>query len=174
MKISVYCGASVGNNEKFSLEVIKLGKLIAKTNNTLVYGAGKIGLMGLVADACLSLSGKVIGIMPKFLVDREIAHTEITELIVVNTMSERKKLLFESDIYISLPGGPGTLEEFSEGFSSIRLGISNARCILLNIDGYYNDFVSYLDKMVVNGFLTQKDRNIVEVYNSVEELEKNL
>lgn len=174
MKISVYCGANVGNNISFSEEANNLGKLIAKTKNTLVYGAGKVGLMGIVADASLSLEGYVIGVMPQFLVDREIAHTNLSELIIINTMAERKNIMLESDMYIALPGGPGTLEEISEAISNIRLGLRKARCVLLNIDGYYNEFVMYLDKMVENGFLTQKDRNIVEVYNSVEELEANL
>ncbi|CAM3154685.1 TIGR00730 family Rossman fold protein [Streptobacillus ratti] len=174
MKISVYCGASVGNNEEFALSANKLGELIAKTKNVLVYGAGKIGLMGILAKASLSLGGEVIGVMPGFLASKERVSNELSKLIIVETMAERKKILFESDMYIALPGGPGTLEEISEAYSGVRLGLSNSRCVILNIDGYYNEFIMYLDKMVENGFLTQKDRNIVEVYNSVEELEKNL
>ncbi|WP_073507621.1 TIGR00730 family Rossman fold protein [Streptobacillus notomytis] len=174
MKISVYCGASVGSNENFALSATKLGELIAKTKNVLVYGAGRIGLMGLLAEAALSLDCEVIGVMPEFLTHGERVHNGLSKLIIVETMAERKKILFESDMYIALPGGVGTLEEISEAYSGVRLGLSNSRCVLLNIDGYYNEFIAYLDRMVENGFLSQKGRDILEVYNSVEQLGENL
>ena len=114
MKITVFCGANNGRNEAYKENAIELGKWIADNNYTLVYGGGRVGLMGIIADTVLENNSEVIGIMPQFLVDREISHTGITEFIIVDDMSVRKeKLVNLGDVFVALPGGPGTLEEIS-------------------------------------------------------------
>ena len=131
MKITVFCGANNGRNEAYKENAMEVGKWIATNNHTLVYGGGKIGLMGVIADTVLENRGEVIGIMPQFLVDREISHTGITEFIIVDDMSERKtKLVDLGDVFIALPGGPGTLEEISQVISWVRVGKKDAPCIL--------------------------------------------
>lgn len=118
MKITVFCGANNGRNEAYKENAKELGKWIADNNHTLVYGGGKVGLMDIIADTVLENNSEVIGIMPQFLVDREISHTGITEFIIVDDMSIRKeKLVNLGDVFVALPGGPGTLEEISQVIS---------------------------------------------------------
>jgi len=127
MKIAVYCGASVGNEPSFATAAQELGQWIASRKNTLVYGGGKAGLMGVLADAVLENGGQVIGVIPTFLKDRELAHPGLTELYVVETMSERKRKMFElSQAFVALPGGPGTLEEITEMISWSRIAKKSA------------------------------------------------
>ncbi len=171
MNITVYCGASLGTKEIYQKATAELGEWIAKNNNTLVYGGGKVGLMGVVADSVLENNGKVIGIMPSFLRTRELAHTGLSESIIVETMSERKLKMIElGDCYIALPGGPGTLEEISEVVSWARIGKNNNPCIFLNIGGYYDDLKKFYDNMVKNGFLTAADRNKTLFAESIGEI----
>lgn len=160
MNITVYCGAALGNQPCYQQAVVKLGEWIAHSGYSLVYGGGKAGLMGLVADTVLQQSGKVIGIIPEFLRQREVAHHHLTELIVVQSMSERKKLMIEKgNAYIALPGGPGTLEEISEVISWARIGQNPNPCVLFNQNGYYDALRQMYDHMVEQGFLTQTDRD---------------
>lgn len=160
MKITVYCGASVGNNAAHQQAAISLGQWIAARQYTLVYGGGNAGLMGLLANTVLENGGKVIGIMPTFLQARELAHTGLTEMITVRSMPERKSKMIElGDVYIALAGGPGTLEEITEVISWARIGQNNNPCILFNSDGYYEPLKAFFDNMVVQGFLTQTDRD---------------
>lgn len=171
MKITVFCGANNGRNEAYKENAMEVGKWIATNNHTLVYGGGKIGLMGVIADTVLENRGEVIGIMPQFLVDREISHTGITEFIIVDDMSERKtKLVDLGDVFIALPGGPGTLEEISQVISWVRVGKKDAPCILMNVDGYYDFLEQYFDKMVKEGFLTKEDRARTLFAKSVSEM----
>lgn len=171
MKITVFCGANNGKSEFYKENAIELGKWIARNNHTLVYGGGKVGLMGAIADTVLENDGEVIGIMPQFLVDREISHNDINELIIVNDMSVRKtKLVDLGDVFISLPGGPGTLEEISQVISWVRVGKKDAPCILMNINGYYDFLEQYFDKMVEEGFLTKEDRQRTLFTDSVAEM----
>ena len=173
MKITVFCGANNGRNEAYKENAMEVGKWIATNNHTLVYGGGKIGLMGVIADTVLENRGEVIGIMPQFLVDREISHTGITEFIIVDDMSERKtKLVDLGDVFIALPGGPGTIEEISQVISWIRVGKKDAPCILMNVDGYYDFLEQYFDKMVEEGFLTKEDRARTLFAKSVSEMEE--
>ncbi len=173
MNITVYCGASDGNKEVYKAETLKFGQWIAKRGDTLVYGGGNVGLMGTIADSVLNNGGKVIGVMPKFLMEREIAHNNLTEIIIVDSMSERKLKMIElGDCYIALPGGPGTLEEISEVISWARLGKNSNPCIFLNIGGYYNSLKNYFDDMVANGFLSESDRSKVLFADSFEEIDK--
>ncbi|PIE78216.1 MAG: TIGR00730 family Rossman fold protein [Candidatus Delongbacteria bacterium] len=173
MNITVYCGASIGTKEIYKLETAKLGNWIADRGDTLVYGGGNIGLMGTIADSVLHNGGKAIGIMPTFLMERELAHTNLTEMIIVESMTERKLKMIElGDCYIALPGGPGTLEEISEVISWARLGKNNNPCIFLNIDGHYNSLKNYYDDMVKNGFLSESDRSKVLFADSFDEIDK--
>ena len=171
MKITVFCGANNGRNEAYKENAMELGKWIATNNHTLVYGGGKVGLMGIIADTVLEKNSEVIGIMPQFLVDREISHTGITEFITVDDMSERKtKLVDLGDVFIALPGGPGTLEEISQVISWVRVGKKDAPCILMNINGFYDFLEQYFDKMVKEGFLTKEDRARTLFAKSVSEM----
>lgn len=171
MKITVFCGANNGRNEAYKENAMEVGKWIATNNHTLVYGGGKVGLMGIIADTVLEKNSEVIGIMPQFLVDREISHTGITEFIIVDDMSERKtKLVDLGDVFIALPGGPGTLEEISQVISWVRVGKKDAPCILMNINGFYDFLEQYFDKMVKEGFLTKEDRARTLFAKSVSEM----
>lgn len=173
MKITVFCGANNGRNEAYKENAMEVGKWIATNNHTLVYGGGKVGLMGIIADTVLEKNSKVIGIMPQFLVDREISHTGITEFIIVDDMSERKtKLVDLGDVFIALPGGPGTLEEISQVISWVRVGKKDAPCILMNINGFYDFLEQYFDKMVEEGFLTKEDREKTLFAKNLVEMEE--
>ena len=171
MKITVFCGANNGKNEAYKENAKALGRWIADNNHTLVYGGGKVGLMGVIADTVLENNSEVIGIMPQFLVDREISHTGITEFIIVDDMSIRKEKLVDlGDVFVALPGGPGTLEEISQVISWVRVGKKDATCILMNIDGYYDFLKQDCDKMVEEGFLTKEDRQRTLFTDSVAEM----
>ena len=173
MKITVFCGANNGRNEAYKENAIELGKWIADNNHSLVYGGGKVGLMGIIADTVLENNSEVIGIMPQFLVDREISHDSISEMIVVDDMSERKTRLVDlGDVFIALPGGPGTLEEISQVISWVRVGKKDAPCILMNVNGYYDFLEQYFDKMVAEGFLTIEDRKNTLFTDNIEEMER--
>ena len=173
MRITVFCGANNGKSELYIKNATELGEWIADNNHTLVYGGGKIGLMGVIADTVLENRGEVIGIMPQFLVDRKISHTGITEFIIAYDMSDRKtKLVDFGDVFIALPGGPGTLEEISQVISWVRVGKKDAPCILMNINGYYDFLEQYFDKMVAEGFLTKEDRKNTLFTDNIEEMER--
>ena len=136
MNIAVYCAASQSNCLTFDDRTEELGNWIAKKNHTLVYGGGNTGLMGVIATSVMESGGQVIGVMPQFFVDREIAKEDITKLHIVETMSERKnKMIKLSEVYIALPGGPGTLEEIAEVVSWVRVGQTNGICIFYNMKG---------------------------------------
>ena len=172
MNITVYCGASLGNNSIHQQAAKALGNWIAEHNYTLIYGGGKAGLMGLIADTLLENGGKVIGVMPTFLQERELAHTGLTEMITVNSMSERKSIMIElGDVYIALAGGPGTLEEITEVISWARIGQNNNPCILFNSDGYYQPLQNFFDNMLEQGFLTQADREKTLFSDNLAEIE---
>ncbi|MDR2833535.1 MAG: TIGR00730 family Rossman fold protein [Streptococcaceae bacterium] len=173
MKIAVYCGAADGNKPIFKNCAIALGNWIAKNNYSLVFGGGKVGLMGILADTVNENNGQTIGVMPKFLKDREIAHSNLDELYVVETMSERKqKMLDLADVCIALPGGPGTLEEITEVVSWSRIGQNNNPCIFFNVDNYYQPIIQMYDSMVENGFLSVEDRQKMLFSTDFEEIEQ--
>lgn len=171
-RIAVYCGASKGKNPVYEDYAVKLANWITDNHYELVYGGGKVGLMGIVADTVLDNGGEVIGIMPQFLVDREIAHERVTEFVVTHDMDERKKKMMElSDCCIALPGGPGTLEEISEAISWARVGENDSPCIFLNVNGYYDLMKHFFDQMVSEGFLSQTDRSKVCISDSFDEID---
>lgn len=173
MKVTVYCGASLGEDTVYQDGAIALGNWIAENGHTLVYGGGNTGLMGVIADTVLAHGGQVIGIIPEFLKERELAHPHLSELRTVDTMSERKlALIQEADTFIALPGGPGTLEEISEVISWARIGKNDKPCILFNSAGYYHALEQFFDTMVSAGFLTQEDREKTLFSDNLEQIEQ--
>lgn len=156
MNITVYCGASTGFSDHYTRLTRALGDWIAQQGHTLVYGGGKVGLMGLIADTVLLQGQAAIGVMPHFLVDRELAHPALTRMELVNNMHERKMRMIElGDAYIALPGGPGTLEEITEVISWSRIGEHRKPCVLLNTTGFFDPLKQQYRTMVEEGFLSQ-------------------
>ena len=153
-RIAIYCGSKSGNRSQFALDVQKLGEVIARENIEVVYGGGRVGLMGVLANAVLAQGGRVTGVIPTGLFTNEVAHTELTDLITVEDMHARKaKMIQLSDGFIALPGGLGTLDEFFEVWTWCQLGIHNKPVGILNIGGYYDALLTFLNQMVGCGFL---------------------
>ncbi|MFD2131599.1 TIGR00730 family Rossman fold protein [Pseudogracilibacillus auburnensis] len=162
--VAVFCGSSNGASNVYIDSAKKLGKELAKRNITLVYGGASVGVMGAVADAVLKEGGQVIGIMPSFLEQREISHQRLSELIVVDSMHERKAKMAElADGFVALPGGPGTLEEFFEIFTWAQLGLHQKPCGLLNINHYFDPLVELFNHMTKEQFLQEKYRSMALV-----------
>jgi len=160
-RVAVFCGSSTGNDPIYMQEARKLGQVLAANGIDLVYGGATVGCMGAVADAVMESGGKVIGVIPKKLANVEIAHEQLTELHVVDTMHERKAMMAEyADGFIALPGGVGTLEEWFEVFTWAQLGYHNKPCALLNINQYYNPMVALFDHMIEQGFMREAYRNL--------------
>lgn len=158
-RIAVYCGSSAGNNARFRETASEVGRLIAEQDLELVYGGGSVGLMGTVADSVLENGGRVTGVIPTFLNTRELAHQGVHDLIVVDTMHERKIRMFElADGFLSLPGGFGTMEELFEMLAWSQLAIHAKPNGILNVDGYYDGLLQCLDHMVASQFLREEDR----------------
>ncbi|GMG76808.1 TIGR00730 family Rossman fold protein [Priestia megaterium] len=163
-RIAVFCGSSNGASNLYIEGAKALGRELAKRNISLVYGGASVGLMGAVADAVLEAGGHVIGVMPTFLEEREISHKNLSELIVVGSMHERKAKMAELvDGFITLPGGPGTLEEFFEIFTWAQLGLHQKPCGLLNINDYYTPLISLFNHMTEEQFLQEKYRSMALV-----------
>lgn len=163
-KICIFCGSSDGNDLAITDAAIKVGEIFAERNITLVYGAAKIGVMGTIAKSVLHNNGKVIGIIPNFLKKKEVVHLGLTELITTENMHERKlKMHEESDGFIALPGGMGTLEELFEIITWLQLGLHQKPIGLLNINGFYNDLIKMLETMVRKGFLSMENYNLLLV-----------
>lgn len=170
-KIVVFCGSSEGSDPEILEAAIALGKKLASRKITLVYGAAKIGVMGKVAQGALDGNGAVIGVIPDFLKLKEVFHPELTELIVTETMHERKLKMFElSDGIITLPGGYGTLEELFEMITWAQLGLHQKPIGLLNVNGFYDDLLKMLKKMVAQGFLKKENLDMLLVHDTVDGL----
>jgi len=170
-RIAVFCGSSLGFDPIYVESAKKLGHYFAKHNIGLVYGGGKIGLMGTIADSIMENNGEVIGVIPNLLRHEEVAHTKITELIVTKKMSKRKvKISRLADGYIALAGGFGTLDELFEALTLGQLGIENKPIGILNTNDFFNHSLKQLDFMVAEGFLKEANRNMLLVSNSIEEL----
>ncbi|KOO52661.1 LOG family protein [Viridibacillus arvi] len=162
--LAVFCGSSNGASDIYVEVTKKLGKELAKRDITLVYGGASVGVMGAVADAVLEAGGKVIGVMPSFLEKREISHKNLTELIVVDSMHDRKEKMAKlADGFMALPGGPGTLEEFLEIFTWAQLGLHQKPCGLLNINHYYDPLIALFNHMSDEQFLHEKYRTMALV-----------
>ncbi|HNP69177.1 MAG TPA: TIGR00730 family Rossman fold protein [Aequorivita sp.] len=174
-KICVFCGSSDGNDLAITDTAERLGEIFAERNITLVYGAAKIGVMGTIAKSVLDNSGKVIGIIPNFLKKKEVVHLGLTELITTQNMHERKlKMQEESDGFIALPGGMGTLEELFEIITWLQLGLHQKPIGLLNINGFYNDLIKMLETMVRKGFLSMENYNLLLVDSNPNQLLKKM
>ena len=169
--ISVFCGSSTGIDEKFISETVKLGKYLAKNDILLVYGGSNVGLMSILADSTLNEGGKVTGVIPSFLVSKEIAHKGLTDMLIVEDLQERKAKMDElSDGVIALPGGFGTLDELFEMLTWAQLGLHKKPVGILNINGYYDDLCNLLKKMTEKGLLKEVNRQMLLVADTVEEL----
>jgi uncharacterized protein (TIGR00730 family) len=167
-KVAVFCGSGSGKNEIYGKKAFELGKFLAENNMELIFGGGSIGLMGAVADGTLNRDGNVTGVIPYFLNRKEVAHQEITNLIEVNSMHERKKKMHElSDGVIALPGGYGTLEEFFEMLTWSQLGLHQKPVALLNINGFYDPMVTLIDNMVNQEFLKPSYRELMITDNKI-------
>lgn len=169
--ITVFCGSSFGSDDLYKGQATLLGQTLAKQNIQLIYGGANVGLMGAVADGVLKEGGKAIGVLPHFLQSKEIAHQNLTELILVETMHERKTKMNDlCDGVIVLPGGYGTLEEFFEMITWAQLGLHKKPIAILNIDGFYDDLIKLVQKMVDKGFLKQINQEMLLVSDSIDEL----
>ena len=155
MRVAVYCGANSGNSPRFAEAARELGEGLARRGHGIIYGGASRGLMGVLANAALAAGGEVIGVLPRSLGHREIAHAEITELLVVDTMHERKARIMDlADAIAVLPGGIGTLDEFFEAFTWAQIGIHSKPIALIDVDGFYQPLLVHLHAMVAAGFLT--------------------
>jgi uncharacterized protein (TIGR00730 family) len=163
-KACVFCGSNAGVNKAFTEGAAELAEELVKNKIDLVYGGGKVGLMGAVADNVLAFGGKVYGVIPQHLAHYEICHHGVTELKIVKDMHQRKAQMYEmSDCFIALPGGIGTLEELSEVFTWLQLCLHAKPCALLNINGFYDNFLEFLRNMVSEGFLKREHLSMLIV-----------
>lgn len=173
--LCVYCGSRSGNHPDFTKIAHQVGSWIGKHGGQLVYGGGRNGLMGTVADATLAAGGRVIGVIPKSLVDKEQAHHGCTELHIVETMHERKQLMAgHADAFLALPGGIGTLEEFFEVWTWRQLGYHDKPIGLLNINGYYDSLLAFLTMSMSQGFMPDWLMPLVSVDTQAEPLLESL
>ena len=161
-RLCVFCGSRSGTQRVYQEAAQTVGRLLCQRGVELVYGGGNVGLMGTMANACLSGGGHVIGVIPQALADKEVAHTGLTELRIVSSMHERKSVMADlADAFVSLPGGYGTWEEFFEVLTWSQLGIQQKACALLNINGYYDPLLEMADRAVTEGFLRPVHRDLL-------------
>ena len=170
-RIGVFCGSQSGNDGRYIEETIDVASAIVRHGYGIVYGGGRVGLMGVLADTALAAGGEVIGVIPAALSDAEIAHAGLTQLHVVDSMHERKALMADlSDAFIALPGGYGTMDEFCEILTWAQLRIHSKPVGILNFDGYYDDLIALFDMMVREGFVTARNRMLVRSAGTIDEL----
>jgi uncharacterized protein (TIGR00730 family) len=168
MRVCVYCGASPGDDPRYAATARAFGAALGRAGYGVVYGGGRVGLMGALADGALEAGGEVIGIIPRFLEEREVAHRGV-DLRVVGSMHERKALMAEyADAFVALPGGFGTFEEFFEIVTWVQLGLADAPCLLANVEGFFDALLALIDGAHAKGFVTERNRAIVEAYPSIE------
>lgn len=169
--IGVFCASSPGFDSIWTQSAYDLGTYLAQQGITLVYGGGRVGLMGAVADGALAHQGKVIGVIPHFLNSKEIGHSGVTELIAVDNMHQRKTLMNDlSEAFIALPGGYGTMEEVFEVITWGQLGLHQKPVGLLNINGFYDHLIAFVQNMVDVGLLKKQNQEMLLVGNTIEEL----
>jgi hypothetical protein len=162
--VCVYCGSRPGADPAFAEAAVAMGRRIGEQGFRLVYGGGRSGLMGVVADAALEAGAEVVGIIPNALMDRELGHTGLHELTVVDTMHERKRLMAErSDAFVAMPGGIGTLEELFEVWTWRQLGYHDKPIGLLNVAGFYDPMLTFMDAIAAQGFVTPAQRALLQV-----------
>lgn len=171
MKIAVFCGSSHGNDPQYARCAREFGNYLAGQGVDLVFGGGKVGLMGTVADAVLAGGGRVYGVIPESLRDRELAHPGLTDLQVVSGMHERKALMAaQADAFVALPGGPGTMDELFEAWTWAQLGYHDKPCALYNAFGYYDHLLSFIGTMAEAGFLKPEHQRMMVVEDQPEAL----
>lgn len=160
--ICVYCGSNFNGDPSLKKAIEDLAETMASQNMTLIFGGGSVGVMGIIADEMLKRNGKVTGVIPQFLIDKEVGHTGLTEMIITENMHQRKQKMADlSDGFIILPGGFGTMEEFFEVLTWLQLGLHAKPIGVLNVDGFYDPLFLQLDVMVKNRFLKQTNRDLV-------------
>jgi hypothetical protein len=161
-RICVFCGSGSGHNGIYAEAAINLANIITKKKIKLVYGGGKVGLMGVIADQVLKNKGKVTGVIPHFLAEKEVGHDKLTEMIFVDSMHERKQKMSElADAFIALPGGFGTLEELAEIITWAQLGLIKKPIGILNVRDFFTPLLNQFDRMVEEGFLKTENRNLL-------------
>ncbi len=163
-RVCVFCGGNPGKRPAYAKAARELGENLAKSGLGLVYGGAHVGLMGLVADAALAAGGKVFGVLPSFLAEKELAHLGLSELLLVDSMNERKqKMADRADAFIAMPGGFGTLDELFEMLTWSQLGLHDKPCALLNVDGFFDGLISFLDRAVDDRLLKPEYRAMLLV-----------
>lgn len=169
MKIAIYCGSSFGKSEIYNKKALEIIDFLASKNSSIVYGGSKSGLMGTISDEAMKKNMEVIGVITYDLANKEIENKSITKLYKVETIRERKAMMEElSDAFIALPGGFGTLEEISEAFTYIQIGLHNKPCALYNLHGYYDKLVEFLKNCVENGFISKEHVDAIIVSDDIE------
>jgi len=169
--LCLFCGSSAGTHPAYRSAAHDFGKTLAELNIRLVYGGGSVGLMGVAADACMAAGGQVIGVIPKLLMDKEVGHKGITQMHLVANMHERKALMTElSDGFIALPGGYGTLDELFEALTWLQLGYHRKPVGLLNVEGFFDHLVSFIDHSRDEHFLRDLHRDALSVDNDLKRL----
>ena len=169
-RLAVYCGANAGKNPAYAETTILLGKTMAARGVDLVYGGGRLGLMGIIADTVLADGGQVHGVIPEMLKDLEVAHKGVTELHIVRNMHERKaKMTDLTDAFVATPGGVGTMDELFEAWSWNALGYHNKPFAILNIAGYWDSLIAFLDTMADQGFVSAERRKHLIVSDDIDD-----
>lgn len=174
-KITVFCGSNWGSDKEFTKQAYLLGETLAKKDIQLIYGGARVGLMAEVANGALKNNGDVLGIIPGFLQNEELAHEGLSELIVVKTMHERKIMMSDlSDGFIAMPGGLGTLDELFEMLTWAQLSIHSKPIALLNTNGFYNDLVNFIQQTIDKGFVQQVNLDVLIVSDNIEDILKQM
>ncbi len=170
-RLCVFCGSNPGRDPAYRRLAETLARVLAERGIGIVYGGGRVGLMGALADAALAAGGEVVGVMPRALIDREIGHRGLTDLRIVGSMHERKALMAElADGFVALPGGIGTLEELFEAWTWAQLGLHAKPCAVLDADGFYDPLVAFLDHLVETGFVRPAHRSMLVAVRSPDAL----
>lgn len=174
-RVSVFCGSSMGSDEFYRKQAINLANYMADQNMSLVYGGANIGIMKILADTMLKRNKEAIGVMPRSLIEKEIAHEQLTEMHIVNSMSERKRLIIEiSDAFIAFPGGMGTLDELTEILTLNQIRVEDKPIGIFNLRGYFNPFLDFVKNAVKEGFMRKEHQDNLIVTDSIEELFKRM
>lgn len=171
MNISVFCGSSIGNNKIYSEKAVSLGEEFLRQDIDLIYGAGSVGLMGVIAETILSKNGRVVGVVPKFLEQKEVVHQNLTEIHLTETMSERKDLIIQlSDAFIAMPGGFGTFDELTEVLTLLQLEQSEKAVALYNINGYFDSMIEQIKRGVEEKFIRKEHADSLIISDNPKEI----
>lgn len=169
--VCIYCGSSLGNRPEYAEQAANLARMLVRNGISIVYGGARVGIMGVIADTALAEGGKVLGVIPRSLVEKEVAHQGLSKLHVVESMHERKALMAElSDGFIALPGGMGTLDELFEVLTWAQLGFHSKPCGVLNVSSYYDQLLSFISMASSEGYIRPQHRDMLIVSDNPEEL----